>query len=379
MTNPASRDVSAIAFLYAETPIHVGSGAGLGAIDLPIQRERMSRLPVIPGSGLKGALRELAHGWIWQQISSIKDYKTLSEADRHWLRWADRIHDLFGPPPPDSGEGNPQPSDFAGAVSIQDARLLLFPVRAARGGWAWLTSPMCIDRLGRDLETLGLPRQDLPRIDLKAADEGAAWIAPGSAVLSSKAVILEDLYFPATERPEVAKLAAWLKRALPAGEGYRPFAERLARQLVVVHDSTFTELAWRCTEVNTRVRLDPESRTVQKGALWTEEALPAESLMWSPMLFGRLRRQQDVAERTEKGEARRPQTKAQDPSEQAARDLLYLALGREVVPSGTKAVKILEREALDPRGAPHYRLRVGGDVSTGRGLMGLTLWAGEGA
>lgn len=385
MSDPTPRDASAIAFLYAETPIHVGTGVGLDAIDLPIRRERMSGLPTIPGSGLKGAMRELAHEWFGRELRELErrfreSNGKLGQGDQDRLRqlrrWADRIHDLFGPPPPDSGEGNPQPSDFAGAISIQDARLLLFPVRSARCGWAWLTSPMCLDRLGRDLDTLGLPPRDLPK--LGEVPEGGAWVAAGSTVKMQTAVILEDLYFPATERPEVAKLAAWLKRALPAGDGYRPFAERLARQLVVVNDTAFAEMARRCTEVATRVRLDPELRTVQQGALWTEESLPAESLLWSPLLFGRLRRKQETAEQSN-GQATRPHTRAKDASEAAARDILYLALGREALPGGRPAKDVLKREELDARGAPHHRVRVGGDAGIGRGLMGLTLWAGEGA
>jgi CRISPR-associated protein Cmr4 len=36
--------------LLAETPIHPGSGQDNGAIDLPVQRERTTDYPVIPGS-----------------------------------------------------------------------------------------------------------------------------------------------------------------------------------------------------------------------------------------------------------------------------------------------------------------------------------------
>ena len=34
-------------FLYTETPLHVGSGSSLGTVDLPIQREHHTNLPMV--------------------------------------------------------------------------------------------------------------------------------------------------------------------------------------------------------------------------------------------------------------------------------------------------------------------------------------------
>jgi CRISPR-associated protein Cmr4 len=47
------KDLSSVVFLYAETPLHAGSGTALGAVDLPVQRERMTNLPMVQGSGIK--------------------------------------------------------------------------------------------------------------------------------------------------------------------------------------------------------------------------------------------------------------------------------------------------------------------------------------
>ena len=44
--------------LHALSALHVGAGQGTGVIDLPIARERASQLPYVPGSGIKGVLRE---------------------------------------------------------------------------------------------------------------------------------------------------------------------------------------------------------------------------------------------------------------------------------------------------------------------------------
>ena len=46
--------------LQAVTSVHVGEGNAVGALDLPLARERHSGWPFIPGSSLKGALRSRA-------------------------------------------------------------------------------------------------------------------------------------------------------------------------------------------------------------------------------------------------------------------------------------------------------------------------------
>jgi CRISPR-associated protein Cmr4 len=44
-------------YLTAVSPVHNGSGQGLGAIDNPIMRQRDTNLPIIQGSSIKGVLR----------------------------------------------------------------------------------------------------------------------------------------------------------------------------------------------------------------------------------------------------------------------------------------------------------------------------------
>jgi len=52
------------------------------------------------------------------------------------------------------------------------------------------------------------------------------------------------------------------------------------KALVVVSDDNFRDFALHGTEVVTRVSLDPQKKTVMKGALWTEEYLPQDSLLY---------------------------------------------------------------------------------------------------
>ena len=98
-------------FIHALTGLHPGSGTALGVVDLPVQRERHTQWPVVPGSSLKGVLRDTCR-------------PDKSEADKHeqWLA-------VFGPETADADA-------HAGALSLTDARILAFPVRSLRGRFA---------------------------------------------------------------------------------------------------------------------------------------------------------------------------------------------------------------------------------------------------
>ena len=49
---------SRLVFVHAISPLHAGTGQGVGVIDLPVAREKATGLPYFPGSSLKGVLRD---------------------------------------------------------------------------------------------------------------------------------------------------------------------------------------------------------------------------------------------------------------------------------------------------------------------------------
>ena len=314
---PASTE-SALLFVYTETPLHVGCGEGLGSIDLPIQRERITGLPIAPGSGIKGALREVFRGH--------------GDNDDEFA--------LFGPAPPTKGAN--QAPTHAGALSLTDARLLLLPIRTIYGGWAWATCPMILERLARDLEIAGHARPrwaDLealkslndPQVQNKNPQALTFDDAPSIAPDRNNLLLEDTLYSVQRAAPKdiAEELVRVLQEALPRQESYKPLKRRLAQQLVVLSDAELKHWAKHGTEVITRVRIDDESGTVVNGALWNEEALPSESLLWSLAL---------VSPSRKPGEDRK------------AKELLGSL-----------------KEHL------HTRIFLGGDRTIGRGLCGLNL------
>ena len=58
-------------------------------------------------------------------------------------------------------------------------------------------------------------------------------------------------------------------------------AQQLAQRLCLVGDDVFSFLCATALEITAHIRLDPDTKTVVKGALWYEETLPAESLLTS--------------------------------------------------------------------------------------------------
>ena len=231
--------------LHALSPLHAGTGHAADVIDLPTARYKATGIPFVPGSSIKGVLRDARRG--------VDPEKT--EA-------------VFGP--------SDDPAAHAGAVVVGDARLLALPVRSFRGTFAWTTSPLLLTLAKRDLEEASLPIPDIPG--------RGAQVASGSSVLHKDKLYLEDLDLPAAESNEAT---AWAQRLAPFAS---PGDDIFTRRFAIVDDDTMAFLWETATQVDARVRLDGTTRTVAPGALWLEESLPPESLLIGVLAADRSRR-----------------------------------------------------------------------------------------
>jgi CRISPR-associated protein Cmr4 len=235
---------SRLFFLHALTSLHAGIGQGSGVIDLPIAREKSTHLPIMPGSSIKGVLRD-----------------TLSEEPHHRA--------LFGPTTENA-------SDHAGALAVTDARLLCFPVRALNGTFAWLTCPLILHRFQRDWQVLH-PDKKTP--DIIAPDEDSLHVSNQHTVLrnADNKAILEDLNLSVSQT-DARDWATLLANQVFHGDD--AWKKIFHQHFAIVSDAVFDFLAETATEIVTRIRLQEGTRTVAKGGLWFEEHLPAESLLW---------------------------------------------------------------------------------------------------
>lgn len=260
-------DAGALLFICVETPLHAGSGRGLGVIDLPIQRERTTGYPMLQASGLKGCLRALTDPKRAGAAPPPNGHRPLSGPE-HTL--------IFGPPTDDAG-------DHAGALAVGDARTLLFPVRSLAGVFAWTTSVDALCRFQREAAIAGLGVDwEIP----PEPPEGTAWIG-GDALTASDAVVLEEFaYTPGhAQAAAVRAIGSWLAaNALPAGAEYDYWRRALPEKLCLLPESDFRDFTLHATEVQSHVRLDPDTKTVTGSALWTSESLPVDTLLYAPLL-----------------------------------------------------------------------------------------------
>lgn len=243
-------------FVHALSPLHPGTGQGTGVIDLPIAREKATGIPYLPGSSVKGTLRDSGI------ITNVKRF--------------------FGPDTTGADE-------HAGAAQFADARLLLLPIRSLRGTFAWVTSPYLLRRMTRDAADVGA---GAPTVIPVPAGRRQALLSGDALLYQKQQVILEDLDLGAEISDDAAKWATWI--------GTRAFAEEPERDLLhgrlcIVHDDVLSFLLTTATEVFARVRLEPEQKTVANGALWYEEALPAETLLVGLVLTQTTRDRDEVA------------------------------------------------------------------------------------
>lgn len=256
--------------IFTRTPLHVGAGASVGAIDQPIIRERHTGFPIIPGSSLKGVLADLWHADTVTLDSEKGKPKTARKLDAD-ITW------LFGSD--DANEGNAS----AGALSFGEARLLAFPIRSAKGSFAWLTSPTLLARAARD----GVPGITALAKDLanKLTDDTALFSAstkdaplalPVANSEPKPRVVLEDYTFThAGSCP--ADLETALADLIP-DESFRPL---LAQRLVFVSDGMMSHFARTACEVAQHVRINDATGTADDTGLFNQENAPADTLFYA--------------------------------------------------------------------------------------------------
>lgn len=232
--------------LMAETPVHVGIGQSVEAVDLPVAREKTTNWPFVPGSGVKGAFR------VWaREQAGISD-----------------IAALFGKEGTDSGnDGN------AGGLMFSDARLLLLPVRALAKAMRLVTSPGLLRRYLRDAARADQPASfQIPPVDsglqIPPVDSGKC-LSEGTV---GQYLGLEEREFEVTG-PVCDDVVKKLARLTGENEDY------LKQRLVILHDDDFAWFARYGLPIMARNKLDDNKRVV-RGALWYEESLATDSFLY---------------------------------------------------------------------------------------------------
>lgn len=267
---------NAILGLLAQTSIHAGAGSQTGVIDLPIQREGHNGYPCVFGSAVKGAIRAKAE----QELIKKKypnekwdeeKYKDKVQTDRN-------IATVFGP--------SANVGEHAGAIIISDAKLLLFPVRSLTSQFKWVTCQDALRRYFEDSERLlNANTVTIPNVE----DTDNSSVAKMHLESNSNDLFLEEYRFSteADDLTDIIQVLAALMRRKDAQQA-------LEKQLVIVSNDSFAHLVNHATPVNAHIKLDSLTKTTTGGALWYEETLPPETLLYTSLSANATRKAGDI-------------------------------------------------------------------------------------
>ena len=317
-----------VIFFKAVSPVHMGAGQGLEHIDLPIQREVHTKFPIFYASGIKGAFRQYALEKAYKELIGNETIKKNVKEILNLLGRTDNVQQIVEriitlslldswvegfPAVGENKEKELYKNDIKkyitekfletlevdekaldqskigelltkiveeifktteilayifgsqnnrGAITFSDGMILFFPVKSLKGVFAYTTSPLVLERFKEFL------KREFP---IRRPSQGNIYASKNLVFQDSK-VVLEEFEFnqigSCSEILEQTKIPCELKNQIK---------ERFA----IVDDDTFTYFVENFTEVVTRIKINPETGTVDQGALWTEEYLPAESVMYS--------------------------------------------------------------------------------------------------
>ncbi|MEN9673719.1 MAG: hypothetical protein RL553_1984 [Planctomycetota bacterium] len=233
---------------------HVGTGRGLGYIDLPLHREKVTNWPMIPGSTIKGVLADSFQAGTNGRKGNSDKIKAFGVAD-------------------DVETGNSQ----AGGLLFSDARLLCLPVRSFSGTFAWCTSLLALQQFLRDSGC----NLELPKTISKDGAHVCTSCSLGTPLGANNKtkVILEEYDLSLMPDPKVEEIANWIATKL--FESNKEWQDIFKQRFAIVPEDLFNHFCLTGTEVVTRVRIDEETGVAADGQLWTEESLPVGTILTS--------------------------------------------------------------------------------------------------
>ena len=254
--------------IFTRTPLHVGCGASVGAVDAPITRERHTRFPVIPGSSIKGVLADL---WLEEGVDVEKNAK--GELIR---KEGSDAYILFGSNSNESNkakeengtkETNEAKKTQAGSLLIGEGKLLAFPVRSAKRCFAWITCPLILKRFVNDTGV---------QLSILKIEQDAAIIASKELCIGNN-VVLEEFPFDVVESNGLEEIKQEFSRL----SNDKIWKDEVTTRLALVTDEMFKYFVENACEIANHNRIDDETGVVAQGALFSQENVPSETMFYS--------------------------------------------------------------------------------------------------
>jgi len=248
-------------YIFTRTPLHVGAGSSVGAVDQPVQRERHTGFPIIPGSSIKGVLRDYfrhrnnGNLHVFFGESQKEGQERLEKEDKP----AEELKKYQG---------------SAGALGFSEAKLLLFPLRSAKGTFAMATSSLALSRYLRDLKSANCEIKTPTELPGEVED---LHCYAGESIKIKDQVVLEEYCFRAKKENFPEEWAEHFSGLLDDS-----VLKASKDRFVLLSDGDFSHFALNACQINTHVSIDPETGTNKNEALFNEETVPSETLFYSP-------------------------------------------------------------------------------------------------
>lgn len=224
--------------IWTTTPTQVGGNAEINSpIDNAIAREVYTKHPYIPASSIKGSLK--------------RNYRDQAGADS-----------FFGE------------ADKIGSASISDAKILAFPVSSLYGVFGWISCPIALNNFYQNLGIKG----ELELI--QEINEDEIIISTSSNLAKGKQVVLDQLVLQAKKKNFQSVLNP---NITPPNSANEFFHTKFSKDFAIVNDDVFTLITKNNSDIQMRTNIDENTGVAKDGALWSEEYLPENTLLYGLM------------------------------------------------------------------------------------------------
>jgi len=138
-----------------------------------------------------------------------------------------------------------------------------------------------LEQFRQDLILAGISIPELP--------EEKTRTSASSLVIKDDKIVLEEYTIEAKDDDKCTKMAEWLGDSIfpvpKEDQDTRSYWRgKMKKDVLVLSNDEFRDFVEMSTEVITRTKIDNETGTVQGGALFSEEYLPTETVLYSLVL-----------------------------------------------------------------------------------------------
>lgn len=305
-------------------PVHIGTGGyRLGRVDMTIAREPGTNLPKIPGTSLAGATRSYAAMRYGKPEAAGQQKKLKNRAKSCPI-----IYTFGTALDATNGQESSGGMNLAGTVSIGDAQILFFPVYSMAGP-LWVSTVENIQEVW-GLASVQLSSENMPNDTTVVTS--LEW---------NKELNLGWLLFEVTKGLTITP---------PQEVQVRPEWQHITNRLVLTTRKLFSQIVNSNLEVRTSVSISPETGAAEPTALFTYEAIPRATWLWSDVI-------EDDYKRNNEGTSQFPQTDKQYKEGDNMGESLGETWKRplDVVVAGMKLIEYLGVGGMGTRGFGRMR------------------------